>query len=135
MLISTKGRYALRIMIDLARCESLATVTEIAARQGISLKYAEQIMTPLKKAGFVRGARGKAGGYELARPADSVTAGDVLRLMEGSLAPVDCLAGQVNTCPRRGFCPTLSLWREVSDAVARVTDGYTIARLAKSGKD
>ena len=100
MKISTKGRYGLRLMLDLAvHCDSgLVPLRDISARQEISEKYLEQIMMLLNRAGLVRSVRGSQGGYMLARPAESITVGDVLRTMEGSLAPVDCVAGDAPSC-------------------------------------
>lgn len=107
--ISTKGRYALRLMVDLAQCKQGKNVAlkEVAARQGISLKYLEQIITVLTKAGYVLSARGSNGGYRLAHEPEYYTVGMILRLTEGSLAPVACLEGNENTCDRREQCSTL----------------------------
>lgn len=107
--ISTKGRYALRLMVDLAQCKQGENVAlkEVAARQGISLKYLEQIITVLTKAGYVLSARGSNGGYRLAHEPEYYTVGMILRLTEGSLAPVACLEGNENTCDRREQCSTL----------------------------
>lgn len=109
MKISTKGRYALRLMVDLAQCKQGKNVAlkEVAARQGISLKYLEQIITVLTKAGYVLSARGSNGGYRLAHEPEYYTVGMILRLTEGSLAPVACLEGNENTCDRREQCSTL----------------------------
>lgn len=109
MKISTKGRYALRLMVDLAQCKQGENVAlkEVAARQGISLKYLEQIITVLTKAGYVLSARGSNGGYRLAHEPEYYTVGMILRLTEGSLAPVACLEGNENTCDRREQCSTL----------------------------
>lgn len=107
--ISTKGRYALRLMVDLAQCKQGENVAlkEVAARQEISLKYLEQIITVLTKAGYVLSARGSNGGYRLAHEPEYYTVGMILRLTEGSLAPVACLEGNENTCDRREQCSTL----------------------------
>lgn len=112
MKISTKGRYALRLMVDLAQCKQGENVAlkEVAARQGISLKYLEQIITVLTKAGYVLSARGSNGGYRLAHEPEYYTVGMILRLTEGSLAPVACLEGNENTCDRREQCSTLFVW-------------------------
>ena len=101
MLVSTKGRYALRVMLELARDDSAAylPLPAIAERQGISEKYLESIISVLSKAGLVDGLRGKGGGYRLNRPAADYSVGQILRLTEGSLAPVTCLEGDENTCP------------------------------------
>lgn len=109
MKISTKGRYALRLMVDLAQCKQGENVAlkEVAARQEISLKYLEQIITVLTKAGYVLSARGSNGGYRLAHEPEYYTVGMILRLTEGSLAPVACLEGNENTCDRHEQCSTL----------------------------
>ena len=114
MKISTKGRYALRLMVDLAQCKQGKNVAlkEVAARQGISLKYLEQIITVLTKAGYVLSARGSNGGYRLAHEPEYYTVGMILRLTEGSLAPVACLEGNENTCDRREQCSTLFVWEK-----------------------
>ena len=106
MKISTKGRYALRLMVDLAQCKQGENVAlkEVAARQGISLKYLEQIITVLTKAGYVLSARGSNGEYRLAHEPEKNSNGMILRLTEGSLAPVACLEGNENTCDRREQC-------------------------------
>ena len=115
MKISTKGRYALRLMVDLAQCKQGENVAlkEVAARQGISLKYLEQIITVLTKAGYVLSARGSNGGYRLAHEPEYYTVGMILRLTEGSLAPVACLEGNENTCDRREQCSTLFVWEKL----------------------
>lgn len=131
--ISTKGRYALRLMLDLALHDTgeYITLRDISSRQEISIKYLEQIVLQLTRAGFVRSVRGPQGGYRLARPPQEYTVGDILRLIEGSLAPVACLEGDPNQCPRSGECATLSFWQELYDAINRVVDGTTLADLAE----
>ena len=108
MKISTKGRYALRIMIDLARHDegSYIRLKDIAERQNITLKYMEQIMPLLTKAGYVRSYRGNNGGYMLARKPEEYTVGDILRTTEGSMAPIACIEDQPNRCPRCEECTT-----------------------------
>lgn len=113
-MISTKGRYALRVMLDLAEhadggCEPLK---EIAERQEISKKYLEIIVKDLVRAKLIRGSSGKGGGYTLCRAPEEYTVGEILELTEGSLATVACLAADAETCPRAGQCRTLPLWRE-----------------------
>lgn len=131
MKISTKGRYGLRLMLDLAvHCDSgLVPLRDISSRQKISEKYLEQIMMLLNRAGLVRSVRGSQGGYMLARPAESITVGDVLRTMEGSLAPVDCVAGDAPSCGMAETCVTIEVWRKLKDAIDQVVDSITLADL------
>ena len=140
MLVSTKGRYALRTMVDLAihGDGEPVKIKDIANRQGISGKYLEQIISILSRAGFVRSIRGNQGGYCLARPSSDYTVGSILRITEGSLAPVDCLSGDKNPCTRQMDCVTLRLWRELDEAISGVVDKYTLEDLVqwqKSMKD
>ena len=122
MKISTRGRYALRLMLDLALAdpEEYCSVKSIAARQQISEKYMEQIISQLVKAGFVRSVRGAQGGYTLAQPPAAITVGDVLRAMEGSLAPVECVAGDGPGCERSERCVTLEVWQKLKEAIDKV---------------
>ena len=131
--ISTKGRYALRLMLDLAvndtgECISLKS---IAARQEISEKYLEQIIPILSKAGFVRSVRGANGGYRLSKPAKDYTVGQILRLTEGSLAPVACLEDEKNNCTRSSDCTTLYVWKKLYEAINGVVDGITLLELVE----
>ena len=140
MLVSTKGRYALRTMVDLAihGDGEPVKIKDIANRQGISGKYLEQIISILSRAGFVRSIRGNQGGYYLARPSSDYTVGSILRITEESLAPVDCLSGDKNPCTRQMDCVTLRLWRELDEAISGVVDKYTLEDLVqwqKSMKD
>ena len=140
MLVSTKGRYALRTMVDLAihGDGEPVKIKDIANRQGISGKYLEQIISILSRAGFVRSIRGNQGGYYLARPSSDYTVGSILRITEGSLAPVDCLSGDENHSARQMDCVTLRLWRELDQAISGVVDKYTLEDLVqwqKSMKD
>lgn len=131
MKISTRGRYALRLMIDIA-IHSGGTpvrIKDIARRQMISEKYLEQIVSVLHKAGFVRSSRGPQGGYRLARSPEEYTAGSILTLIEGSLAPVSCLEAAENECPRQEYCSTLRLWEMVDTAVQKVVHEVTLADL------
>lgn len=132
MKISTKGRYGLRLMTDLAVYyeQGLIPLKEIAARQEISEKYLEQIMMQLNRSGLVRSVRGAQGGYRLAKPPEDITAGAVLRVLEGSLSPVDCVDG-TQACPRAARCATVSLWLRLKDAVESVVDHTTLADLAE----
>ena len=113
-MISTKGRYALRVMIDLAQHEGEGNIPlqSIADRQEISKKYLETIVKELVKHGLVNGVSGKGGGYRLCRKPEDYTVGEILELMEGTLAPVACLAEDAEVCPRAGECLTLPLWKE-----------------------
>ncbi len=131
MKISTKGRYALRVMADLARQnpDTYVSLAAIAARQDISLKYLEAIVAKLHQAGFVTSQRGKNGGYRLARPAAAYTAGSVLKLVEGSLAPVACVEDDAVTCARSGQCDTLPLWLELDRLIDRYLESVTLADL------
>lgn len=133
MKISTKGRYALRLMLDLAvhdRGEPVR-IRDIAARQEISEKYLEQIISILNKAGYVKSVRGPQGGYHLVGNPAQYTVGMILRLTEGSLAPVACLDDQVNLCARAEGCATLRLWQMVNQAVSDVVDKVTLADLVE----
>ncbi|MDO4622755.1 MAG: Rrf2 family transcriptional regulator [Eubacteriales bacterium] len=131
MKISTKGRYALRMMLDIAEHDSgdPVRVKDIAERQGISIKYLEQIVSMLVKADFLRSIRGPQGGYLLNRKPAEYTVGSILRLTEGNLAPVECLSTPVNPCERSQGCVTLRLWTEVNEAIASVVDKYTLEDL------
>lgn len=130
MKISTKGRYALRLMVDLAISEQTDPVSlkDVALRQGLSDKYLEQIVTPLARAGMVRSVRGAGGGYLLTRKPEDYTVGDILRPLEGDLAPVEC-ATDAAYCERCGECVTLELWQEIHRAVSQVVDNTTLADL------
>lgn len=131
MLVSTKGRYALRLMVRIAQ-EGAGTVSlrEASEAEGISLKYLEQLVRPLVKAGLLRSVRGKGGGYALAKDPADVRAGDVLRAVEGTTAPVACLALDGEECPRAGACTTVRFWAGLDDVIERYVDGTTLADLA-----
>ena len=131
MKVSTKGRYALRIMLDLAMHNSgeLVPLKDIARRQGITLKYMEQIISPLSKAGFVQSLRGSAGGYRLARNPSEYTAGSILRVLEGPLAPTACLETDINECPRTESCPTISFWNGLNKVINDYVDSVTLEDL------
>lgn len=132
MRISTKGRYALRMMLDLALHDSgeYIALKDISARQEISVKYLEQIVSMLSKAGMLRSVRGPQGGYKLAVSPSNITVGDVLRVTEGSLAPVACLDDPETLCTRAEDCITLGFWKDLYNAVCGVVDHTTIADLA-----
>lgn len=131
MKISTKGRYALRLMLDIALNDAKTPVRikDIAERQQISDKYLEQIVSSLNKAGFVKSLRGLQGGYRLTKKPEEYTVGMILRLIEGSLAPVACLDDDINNCTRADRCPTLILWEKLYDAISEVVDNITLADL------
>lgn len=134
MKISTKGRYALRFMIDLAQNSAggeCVSLKDISNRQGISVKYLEQIVTTLVKEGLIRSVRGNQGGYILAKPASQYTAGEILRAVEGRLAPVSCLDNEYNLCPRKDVCPTIRFWEGLYEAINNYVDSYTLEDLAK----
>lgn len=132
MKISTKGRYALRLMIDIAMNDNgnPVRVKDISARQDISMKYLEQIISILNKAGYVRAIRGPQGGYRLVKKPSDYTAGMILRLTEGSLAPVSCLDHESNECEREDICATLELWKKLDKAIRDVVDTVTLEDLA-----
>ncbi|MCI6887265.1 MAG: Rrf2 family transcriptional regulator [Lachnospiraceae bacterium] len=130
MKISTKGRYALRMMIEFGLNPNQCTkISQVAARQGISEKYLEQIVTVLLRAGYVRSIRGAQDGYMLTRPAEEYTVGMILRQAEGSLSPVSCLDDEVNQCDRAGQCVSLTVWKQIKDAIDQVVDHVTLADL------
>lgn len=133
MLISSKGRYALRLMIHIAAfggTEGKIALREVAAREDISLKYLEQLVRPLMRASLLHGARGKGGGYTLARPADEISAGDILRAAEGTTAPVAC-EGLDGACQRADLCSTVRFWTGLDEVIERYVDGVTLADLAR----
>jgi len=129
--ISTKGRYAVRVMLDLALNDTgeYVKVREIAKRQEISEKYLEQIIAVLNKAGYVRSTRGAQGGYKIAKDPSQYTVGMVLRLTEGSRWPVACLETESNECERCDTCETLQVWKDLNNAINKVVDSVTIADL------
>ena len=133
MKISTRGRYALRMMLDLAVNNNGEPIRlkDISKRQGISDKYLEQIISILNKAGFVRSIRGPQGGYMLNREPKEYTVGMILRLTDGSLAPVACLDYETNDCERQNECVTLILWEKLNDAIKSVVDNVTLQDLVQ----
>ena len=135
MLISTKGRYALRVMIDLAEHQSdgFIPLKVIAQRQGISEKYLESIIKLLVKARLLTGLRGKGGGYKLTKSPDQYTVDGILGLTEDSLAPVACLEEGADACPRMAECRTLSLWRGLDTVIHSYLSGVTLADLMQTG--
>ncbi len=137
MLISTRGRYALRVMIDLAehQGEGFIPLKAIAQRQGISEKYLESIMKLLVKAKLLNGLRGKGGGYQLTRAPEQYTAGSILRMTEESMAPVSCLESDAEACPRAAECRTLPLWKGLDKVINDYLDNFTLADLMHSDPD
>lgn len=133
MMISTRGRYALRVMLDLAenRTEGYIPMKQVAERQELSLKYIERIMPVLSKNNYVEGVHGKGGGYRLSREPKDYKVGDILRLAEGDLAPVACLECGAEPCERAGECKTLPMWTEFHKMVNDYFDGITLADLMK----
>lgn len=136
MKISTKGRYATRVMLDLAlhNTGQCIKVKDIAARQGISEKYLEQIISVLNKAGYVKSVRGAQGGYRLAKAPEEYTVGMILRLTEGSMAPVSCLDEDAEICVRGDTCETLPVWKKLHEAISQVIDNVTIADLMEDAR-
>lgn len=131
MKISTKGRYALRLMLDLALNDTGEHISlkSVSQRQGISVKYLEQIVAQLMRADYVSSVRGPQGGYRLTRCPEEYTVGMILRLTEGSLAPVACLEGNADGCGRRENCATLEVYRRLNEAISRVVDQMSLADL------
>ena len=134
MLVSTKGRYALRVMVDLAEHADggYLAMREVAKRQEISLKYLERILPLLVDKNLVEGLRGKGGGYRLTRDPAEYTVGEILRATEGNLVPVACLEEGAAPCPRCEDCRTLPLWRELNSIVSSYLDSKTLADLMGS---
>lgn len=137
MLISTKGRYALRVMIDLAehQTEGYTPLKEIAQRQAISEKYLESIIKLLVKARLLSGVRGKGGGYRLTQSPERYSVETILQLTEDSLAPVACLEAGADSCARASECRTLELWRGLDQVIRSYLSGVTIADLMRRGAD
>ena len=131
MLISSKGRYALRVMIDLAehQAEGFIPLKVIAERQEISEKYLESIIKLLVRAKLLNGVRGKGGGYKLTKAPEQYTVGSILRLTEDSMAPVSCLEPNADACPRAAECRTLPLWQGLDRVIIGYLDSVTIADL------
>ena len=134
MLISTKGRYALRVLIDMAEhsTSEYIKLKDIAERQEISEKYLESIVKQLVINKIVTGLRGKGGGYKLSKAPDEINVGEILRIMEGSLAPVACMEETNLPCPKVGECRTREFWRGLNDVIRRYTDSFTIADLTRT---
>lgn len=134
MKISTKGRYALRMLLDLAehQSEGYIALKDVAERQGLSKKYLEQIVPVLNKSDILSTNRGYQGGYKLSRSPDKYTVGDILRLTEGSLSPVACLDRDPSECPRSAECPTLPVWQGLNRVIGDYLDGITLQDILDS---
>ncbi len=134
MMISTRGRYALRVMIDLAEHNngSYIPMKDVAKRQEISLKYLEKILPVLSKNGLIEGVHGKGGGYRLTRDPSDYTAGEILRLAEDGLAPINCLKDDAPPCQQAAECRTLSMWQGFYKLINEYFDGITIEDLMKT---
>ena len=134
MLVSTRGRYALRILVDLAehRAEAYVTLRELAERQEISEKYLESIVKELVRAGILEGLRGKGGGYRLGREPERISVLEVLERMEGTLAPVACLEPEGKPCARAAACRTLPLWKGLDETVRGYLGQFSIQSLMRN---
>ncbi len=133
MKVSTKGRYALRMMVDIAENSTGERIPlkDISERQGISVKYLEQIVPNLTRAGLLRSERGSGGGYSLAKAPSQYTVGEILRAIEGKLAPVACLEDETNQCQRCTYCKTLDFWEGLYTVIADYTDSVTLQDFLK----
>lgn len=133
MMVSTKGRYALRLMIDLAEqpADCFVPLTDVAKRQDISEKYLESIVSALSKNKLLDSVRGKGGGYRLNKPASEYTVSEILNAAEGSIAPVACLSKEENDCPRKDRCTTLKMWEDFRKMTDNYFENVTIQDLLK----
>lgn len=131
MIISTKGRYALRVLIDLAENgkDTYLSMKVIAERQGLSLKYLEHILPILRQNNMIEGVQGKSGGYRLTRKPEEYTVGEILRLTEGGLAPVACLECGAKPCERAAQCRTITMWKNLQNIIEEYFDGITLKDL------
>lgn len=137
MKISTKGRYGLRALIDLARYSEIepVSISSIAARQAISEGYLEQLMSLLKKAGLIKSIRGAGGGYVLAKDVSEISVGDVLRALEGSLQPVECTAfSQEDSCEAAGGCVTKYVWQRINESINQTVNEISLKQLVEESK-
>lgn len=136
MMISTRGRYSLRVMIDLAEHfgEGFIPMKEIADRQGISLKYLERFVPALSKSGFIEGVQGKGGGYRLTKKPEEYTIGEILRVVEGNLAPVSCLECGAEPCAREKECRTILMWKNLQKVINEYFDGITLKDLMRDSE-
>lgn len=138
MKLSTKGRYGLRAVLDLAvhADEEAVALSQIAERQQISMNYLEQLIAKLKKVGIVNGIRGAQGGYKLSRPAEEISVGDILRALEGDLNPVDCseVSHSDSICNHSDSCVTKYVWKRISDSINEAVDGIKLSELVTESK-
>lgn len=138
MRLTTKGKYGLRSLVDLAvhADDEAVALSQIADRQGISLNYLEQLIAKLKKSGIVHGIRGARGGYVLARPAEEISVGEILRSLEGDLSPVDCseLNSKDTLCSNSDICVTKYVWKRISDSINDAVDGIMLSNLVAESK-
>ena len=130
-MVSTKGRYALRMMIDIAKQgpEVRSSLREVAERQHISIKYLEQLASPMVSSGLLKSIRGPRGGYLLGKEAHAITAADIVAAAEGDLAPVACLLSQPKACPRKKECETIGFWSGLQNVMTDYMTGVTLADL------
>lgn len=137
MKISTKGRYGLRVMLDLATygSERHVPLREISERQNITIKYLEQIITPLLRGNYVTSFRGNCGGYQLSCKPEEITVGEIIRTMEGSLAPVSCLEDDDNICPQADKCQTLPIWKNLETLIEEYLDSITLSDLMEGSHE
>ena len=137
MKISTKGRYSLRMLVDLAEHKNngFVSLKDVSQRQGISKKYLEQIVTLLSRPDILRTNRGNKGGYMLAKKPDQYTVGQILRITEGGLFPVSCLADEPNQCERNGYCKTLLVWQGLEKVINKYLDSITIQDILDNNKE
>lgn len=137
MKISTKGRYGLKAALDLAMyaSEEAVSLSSVAQRQDVSISYLEQLIAKLKKAGIVTSIRGAQGGYMLARPAEEISVGEILRALEGDLYPINCqeLNGVSDVCKGADVCVTKYVWKRISDSISEAVDNINLGELAKEG--
>ena len=135
MKISTKGRYGLRALVDIAISsrEEPVSLSEIALRQNVSISYLEQLIAKLKKAGIVNSSRGAKGGYSIAKSPDEISVGDILRVLEGNLDPVSCaeITGEGETCSGSELCVTKYVWKRISDSINNTVDSLMLSELIK----
>lgn len=137
MKISTKGRYGLRALIDLAQYSEIepVSINSIATRQGISERYLEQLMTLMKKAGLIKSIRGAGGGYVLAKEIEEISVGDILRALEGNLQPVECAAfSQEDSCEASGVCVTKYVWQRINESINKTVDEISLKQLVEESK-
>lgn len=138
MKLSTKGRYGLRAVVDLAvhADDEAVALSQIADRQGISMNYLEQLIAKLRRAGIVTSIRGAQGGYMLASPADEISVGDILRALEGDLSPVDCSVVNSNegNCSNADSCVTKYVWKRISDSINDAVDAIKLAELVEESR-